>query len=274
MVALGDRTVVAAMNPARDAAPVPYGFEANGVRLTGHLSRPTTGGHSGLPGVIIAPGYPSGPDRGVTATTTHPDLAERIANDMGWVALSLNFRGTGGSGGDFSLDGWLADLLAAADHLLGSERVNGVWLVGFGTGGALSVCAGARDLRIRGVATVAAPADFDDWSRHPRRLLLHSRSIGIVGRSDFPQSLEDWAQPLKTLRASAMVTDLAPRALLVMHGSDDTVVPIDDARSLAQAHGTADLRVIRGAGHNLRQDPRAMAVLLGWLDRQRRRVPF
>ena len=190
------------------------------------------------------------------------------------LAGLVDFRGTGGSGGDFSLDGWLADLLAAADHLLGSERVNGVWLVGFGTGGALSVCAGARDLRIRGVATVAAPADFDDWSRHPRRLLLHSRSIGIVGHSDFPQSLEGWAQPLKTLRASAMVVDLAPRALLVMHGSDDAVVPIDDARSLAQAHGTADLRVIRGAGHNLRQDPRAMAVLLGWLDRQRRRVPF
>lgn len=255
-------------------APGTYSFEANGLRLTGHLARPTTGGRTGLPGVVLAPGYPSGPDLGATATTTHPDLAARIANDMGWVALSLNFRGTGGSEGDFSLDGWLADLLAAADHLLGAERVNGVWLVGFGTGGALSVCAGARDLRVRGVATLGAPADWDDWSRHPRRLLLHSRSIGIVQRSDFPRSFEDWAQPLKTLRASAMVAELAPRALLVMHGSDDGLVPLQDARNLAEAHGTADLRIIRGAGHNLRQDPRAMAVLLGWLDRQRRRVPF
>jgi uncharacterized protein len=251
-----------------------YQFEANGLRLTGHLARPTGGSGTGLPGVVIAPGYPSGPDRGATAATTHPALAERIANDMGWVALSLNFRGTADSDGDFSLDGWLADLLAAADHLLAAERVNGVWLVGFGTGGSLSVCAGARDLRIRGVATVAAPADFDDWSRHPRRLLLHSRSIGIIRRSDFPQSLEVWAHPLRALRATAMVTELAPRALLVMHGSEDAVVPVQDARMLAEAHGTADLRVIRGAGHNLRQDPRAMAVLLGWLDRQRRRVPF
>ncbi|CAB4724164.1 unannotated protein [freshwater metagenome] len=251
-----------------------YGFDAHGLRLTGHLARPTGVGRTGLPGVIIAPGYPSGPDRGVTAATTHPDLAARIANDMGWVALSLNFRGTADSGGDFSLDGWLADLLAATDHLLGSERVNGVWLIGFGTGGALSVCAGARDPRIRGVATVAAPADFDDWSRHPRRLLLHSRSIGIIRGSDFPRSLEEWSAPLKSLRASGMVAELAPRALLVMHGSEDSVVPVQDAHTLAQAHGTADLRVIRGAGHNLRQDPRAMAVLLGWLDRQRRRVPF
>jgi putative redox protein len=29
------------------------------------------------------------------------------------------------------------------------------------------------------------------------------------------------------------------------------------------------MRVIDGAGHRLRHDPRAMAMLLGWLDRQR-----
>ena len=30
----------------------------------------------------------------------------------------------------------------------------------------------------------------------------------------------------------------------------------------------AELRIIAGAGHQLRHDPRAVAVLLGWLDRQ------
>jgi putative redox protein len=29
------------------------------------------------------------------------------------------------------------------------------------------------------------------------------------------------------------------------------------------------MRVIDGAGHRLRHDPRAMAMLFGWLDRQR-----
>ena len=149
-----------------------------------------------------------------------------------------------------------------------------MWLAGFGTGGALSICAGARDLRVRGVAALASPADFDDWARHPRRLLLHSRSVGIIKSSGFPTSFDEWANGLRLLRAQVAVADLAPRALLVMHGSDDAVVPVQDARTLAEAHGTADLRIIRGAGHNLRQDPRAMATLLGWLDRQRRRVPF
>ena len=50
---------------------------------------------------------------------------------------------------------------------------------------------------------------------------------------------------------------------------DDTVRGEVDARRLADAHGNAELRVINGAGHRLRHDPRAVAVLLGWLDRQK-----
>jgi putative redox protein len=61
-----------------------------------------------------------------------------------------------------------------------------------------------------------------------------------------------------------------------MHGSDDDLVPVFDARVLVDAHGDAELRIIGGAGHRLRHDPRAIAVLLGWLDRcrnQRRAAP-
>jgi putative redox protein len=67
----------------------------------------------------------------------------------------------------------------------------------------------------------------------------------------------------------ACVDVYTPRPLLVVHGSDDEVVPSFDARVLADAHGSAELRLIHGAGHSLRHDPRTVAVLLGWLDRQR-----
>jgi putative redox protein len=46
-------------------------------------------------------------------------------------------------------------------------------------------------------------------------------------------------------------------------------VPVSDARQLVNAHGDAELSLFVGAGHRLRHDPRAMAVLLGWLDRMR-----
>ena len=60
------------------------------------------------------------------------------------------------------------------------------------------------------------------------------------------------------------------KPLLLVHGSDDRVVPSFDARVIADAHGGADLRIIDGATHRLRFDPRTTAVLIGWLDRTNR----
>ena len=57
--------------------------------------------------------------------------------------------------------------------------------------------------------------------------------------------------------------------MMVMHGEDDDSVPVSDARQLVNAHGSAELSLFVGAGHRLRHDPRAVAVLIGWLDRIR-----
>ncbi len=147
-------------------------------------------------------------------------------------------------------------------------------LAGFGTGGALSIVAGSLDPTIEAVAALAAPADFDDWASHPKRLLEHAREVGMISDPGFPADLEAWSRELKELRAVACAPDLAPRPLLVVHGSDDDLVPVFDARVLVDAHSSAELRIMNGAGHRLRHDPRAVAVLLGWLDRQgRRRSP-
>jgi putative redox protein len=77
-----------------------------------------------------------------------------------------------------------------------------------------------------------------------------------------------WGQQLKEVRPLALAASLAPRPLLLVQGADDDVVPGVDARALADCHGDAELRIISGAGHQLRDDPRAIAVLLGWLERQ------
>jgi putative redox protein len=69
--------------------------------------------------------------------------------------------------------------------------------------------------------------------------------------------------------AVAAAQRLDGRPLLVLHGIEDSDVPVDDARALAEAGAPlAELRLVQGAGHRLRHDPRAIATLLGWLDRQ------
>jgi len=133
----------------------------------------------------------------------------------------------------------------------------------------MSICAAAIDPEIRGVACMGSPADFDDWENHPRRLLLHARETGMIRSPSYPANFEAWARELRAVRAVEAIRNVAPRPVLIMHGSDDDSVPVFDARVLADAHGSADLRIIEGGGHQLRHDPRAIAVLLGWLDRQR-----
>ena len=62
---------------------------------------------------------------------------------------------------------------------------------------------------------------------------------------------------------------MAPRPLLLIHGEQDEVIPVTDARALFEAgYASADLRLLSGAGHRLRHDPRAIATLIGWLTRQ------
>jgi pimeloyl-ACP methyl ester carboxylesterase len=241
------------------------------IALAAHLARPARPGGGRLPAVVICHGYPSSTTAERAAETT-PELADRIATEMGWVALAFAFRGCGKSEGQFSLAGWLDDVQAAVDHVVEAERTTGVWIAGFGTGGALATCAAARDSRVEGVAVVGTPGDFDDWASHPRRLLEHCREVGVITDPKFPPSLDAWARELRSVQAVSCAQHLAPRPMLVVHGGDDDVVPPFDARILADAHGSAELRFIVGAGHALRHDPRAVAVLLGWLDRQRHAV--
>ncbi len=244
-------------------------LETDGVALTAHLATPRTAAGVPLPGVVLAHGFPSGPGGGSDPGATHPELAERIATELGFTALALSARGCGSSGGDFSLAGWLSDVVAAAEYVRNLDNVWGVWLIGFGTGGALAVSAAAEHSWIRGVAALGAPADFKDWAAHPRQLVLHARDQGIIRDRRFPESFDAWSAQLRAIGAAEAAPRMDGRPLLVVHGADDDLVPVFDARVLADAHGAADLRIIDGAGHRLRHDPRAVATLLGWLNRQR-----
>ena len=244
-------------------------FTVDGNQLVAHLARPARLHPRAQPGVVIAHGFPVEAGGGQNSTKSFPELADRIAVDVGWAALAYASRGVDDSEGDFSLEGWLRDLRGAVDHLVETVECDAIWLIGFGTGGALAISAAADDDRIRGVAAIAAPADFDDWAANPRKLLVLAREIGIIRDPDFPESFDRWAGELKAVRAVHAAERLDDRELLLIHGSDDETVPVFDAREIDDAHAGADLRIVPGGGHHLRHDPRAMAILLGWLDRQR-----
>lgn len=236
-------------------------------RLAAHVSDPPVSDDL-PPLVVLCHGYPSGALPAAASGRSYPALADRIANE-GWRAIAFTFRGCGESSGNFSLDGWLDDLLAVIDQrgTFGASR--GVWLVGFGTSGGLCIAAAARRPEVAGIAVAGSPADYSDWATHPRRLLQHAREIGAISDPDHPRDLDRWTRPFKEIRPVDDAALVQPRPMLVLHGADDESVPSFDARVVSDAHADAELRIISGAGHDLRHDPRAIAILLGWLDRQR-----
>lgn len=250
----------------------PLALSSGGVTLAASVVRPAgaNASETGRHGLVLCHGFPIS-----SAAARHgagyPELAERLVAETGWVVLTVSFRGTGQSQGDFSLGGWLADLKVAVDACLGVPGVDAVWLCGFAAGGALALCAAGEDPRIRGVASFAAPADFGDRATDARRFVAQARAAGVIRDARFPPDLDAWARELREIRPLSLIGKIPPRAVLLVHGANDEVVPLLDARALADAaEGDVELRVLAGAGHRLRHDPRAIALLLGWLDRQSR----
>ncbi|MGH9181866.1 MAG: alpha/beta hydrolase, partial [Acidimicrobiales bacterium] len=220
-------------------------------------------------GLVVCHGFPAGPRGAATTAETYPALADRLAAEAGWTVLVVNLRGTGGSEGDFSLAGWLSDLHRAVAYLRSQPEVSGVWLAGFGAGGALALCAAGEDEGIGGVASFGAPADFEQWAADPAGALVQARALGLVRSKEFPPSFDQWAREWHEIRPLVLVAKVPPRPVLLVHGAADEAVPMMDARALADAAGgSVELRTLSGAGERLRHDPRAVALLLGWLYRQ------
>jgi fermentation-respiration switch protein FrsA (DUF1100 family) len=243
-------------------------FGSNGLKLACHIGRPPGDVQSG-PGIILCHGFPIGPLDAERSAGTFPQLMDRAANELGCVTMTFNFRGCGQSEGDFSLQGWVDDLRNAISHLMTVSDPSGVILLGTNTGGSIAVCVGADDPRVSALGLLSPRADFDDWAQHPRRFLEHAREIGAISDRTFPASIDEWAREFRRFRPVASARRFAPRPMLVMHGTEDDSVPVSDARQLVNGHGAAELSLLGGAGHRLRHDPRAVAVLLGWLDRMR-----
>ena len=246
---------------------------SGGLKLAGHLALPESRRIRALPGVVLCPAFPSAANGGSRAAERVYPLADRIAQNMEWAALVLNYRGCGDSEGDFSLEGWTEDVRSAVDYMNGLEQVEGVWLAGFGIGGALAAYVTHEDPRVRGVATMGAPVDFDHWGLDATGVVEYARSLGIITTSDFPDSVDSWAKAAQSIRIDRCAAEIAPRPMLVLHGSNDQEVSPLDARAIVDAHGDASLRIISGAGHRLHSDPRCIAIFLGWLDSQITLIP-
>jgi dipeptidyl aminopeptidase/acylaminoacyl peptidase len=248
-------------------------LSVDGIPIVGQIYLPNK--NELHPVVCLCHGVPSGnppaPDDG-----GYPALAERICREN-YGVFYFNFRGTGDSGGNFDLPGWTRDLQAVVDYLYYLKNIDSsrLYLVGFSGGAATSVYVASKDSRVSGVAACACPAHFSLLIERdtPQATIDRYRSIGIIRDNDYPETTESWFDNLKSVQPIDHVADIAPRSLLLVHGNLDETVPISHAHELfAKAGEPKQLVVLEAAGHRLRQEEKAVVVILDWLDSLRRKV--
>ncbi len=233
----------------------------------GPLAAYGTGPPGQGPVVLLCHDLPRADQHAADVGRTFAELADRLAADARWRVATATLRGAGTSAGDFSARGWLEDLRAVADAEAGPDE--DLRLVGFGLGGALSLRLAVTDARVRSVACLGTADDLTGWTANPEGLVARCRRSGVITDPAFPRHPAAWAAELAALRPLEAAAAMGPRPLLVVHGADDPDVPVAAARALVDAGGAAaELRVVPGAGHWLRADPRVVATLTGWLERQ------
>ena len=199
---------------------------------------------------------------------TYPALADRLTRETGLKVVTGTLRGAGASDGDFSAKGWADDLRRLIEAEVADDARR--WLVGFGFGGVLALHQAAGDDRVAGVACLGAPADLESLTRDPGLLVERCVRTGVIRTPGYPTDPDAWVGELMALHPKEDAELLKGRPFLVIHGADDPDTSVDEARALSEAAtGPSDLRVVFGAGHWLRADPRVVAILVGWLERRR-----
>jgi len=245
-------------------------LEVDGIKIAGQLYLPGKGDQMPYPTVCLCHGIPSGSrepgDRG------YPLLAERICH-QGLAVFFFNFRGTGASAGNLDILGWTRDLKAGIDYLCTLPEVDKshLSLLGFSGGAAVSIYVASQDSRVSSVVTCACPAEFTlvtDIDTLPS-VIDHFHSIGAIRDKDFPHSAEEWFSGFRLVSPIEYVAGIAPRRLLLVHGSRDETVDVSHAyRLYARAGEPKQIIIVEGAGHRLRQDDRAMTTVMDWLKSQ------
>ena len=156
-------------------------FISNGLSLACQLASPSGALENGPP-VILCHRFPIASLDAQRAGGTFPQLMDRVANEIGCIAMTFNFRGCGG------------------------VRVTSRCTAG------LTICVAADDPLVSAAGLLSPRADFDDWAEHPRRFLEHARDIGAIHSRDFPPSVkESTASSVGSLRSRQRAGSLLGR---------------------------------------------------------------
>jgi fermentation-respiration switch protein FrsA (DUF1100 family) len=163
----------------------------------------------------------------------------------GFNVLALDYRGYGRSAGSPSLRGAQLDIDAAMRTLLARPDVDParIYILGQSLGGALAIHYVANTRYRANVRAIIVESSFSDYR--------------LIAQQKLASTPLTWAfQWLPTLTVNndyspqAAVKALSPIPLLLIHGDNDAIVPVDHSQRLYErAAEPKEFWLVRGAGH-------------------------
>lgn len=240
------------------------------------------------PALIVCHGFDR---RGFRGYGIFEQLA-RKACESGFVSLVFDFRGCGGSGGRFDY-GWgeQGDLEAAIGFLLSRREVDSdsVFVVGHSLGGAVALYVALRDKRVNRIVLWATPSDH---AYNVKKFISRTRgrfsyylfllisyldavinvsnlfSLHVYGISLRPR---DVRQRLMKLRENEVVAKLQSVNLLIVNGSGDQIVGLEEAKmNYKAAKELKELVIIESANHSFHgKEEETVDRTISWLVKQR-----
>jgi dipeptidyl aminopeptidase/acylaminoacyl peptidase len=252
---------------AEDIAPVTaIAFKAkDGRALSGYLTLPRGRDPKGLPLIVYPHGGPAARD------APGFDWWAQAMASRGYAVLQVNYRGSDGFGWDFLSAGFgewghkmQTDLSDGVRYLAGQGTVDPkrVCIVGASYGGYAALAGATLDPDVyRCAVSVGGISDlrrFVAWSKNTSNVTAErywTRYMGADGLKD--PHLEEISPAQQAQKATAPI--------LLIHGKDDTVVPFEQSRIMADAMTKAgkpvELLPLKGEDHWLSRGETRLEML-------------
>ncbi len=214
-------------------------FDSDGHRLVGtlYLAR----GDEPKPTALLLHGCPG--------LEKNLDLAVTL-RDRGWNSLLFHYRGCWGSAGRYDLRTIPRDVGAAVGFVAGCPLVDSgrIAAVGHSLGGWAAILAASAESRLHAVAVYGTPARLGlTLALSPEQVEHEFTRFLATTPGEFAASASWAAERMDALEAVAAIS---PRPLLVVHGTDDAWVPVQQARELRARAGPQCRYVeVDGANH-------------------------
>ena len=239
----------------------------DGIRLSAVLERPNK---DRCPLVIVLHGFTSSKDKG------HTVAACEAMREAGFATLRFDLYGHGESGGafkDHTLYKWISNTLAVMDWARSLDFVTDLYLSGHSQGGLTAALVGgmAPD-RVRGLILRAPAFMIPRCAREGSMLGFTFDPLRVPDETGIMKGLTlggNYIRVAQTIRAEEAI-DRFPGAVLLLHGDEDDLVPLEESRAAAKRYAHCDLRVIPGETHHFDRFPEQMRTMIrAWLEAQR-----